>query len=67
MKKAAPTAGDLLKKIKLHYITKDVTYEMLKAPTFQKRIKELFPHEKWVQPLEETEAAQARQQMEFAN
>lgn len=43
MKEAAPTAEDLLKKIKLHYITKDVIYEVLKDPTFQKCIKELSP------------------------
>lgn len=67
MKQAAPTAEHLLKKIKLHYIPKDVTYEMLKAPTFQQRIKKLFPHENWAEPLEETDAAQARQQMESVN
>ena len=58
--KSAPSADRLLDKTRLHCTYKDVTYEMLKEPEFQKQIKKEFPYEEWVKPLDELEAVESK-------
>ena len=58
--KNAPSADRLLDKTRLHCTYKDVTYEMLKEPDFQKLVEKEFPYEEWAKPLDELEAVESK-------
>ena len=54
-----PDAEHFIGEMKLEWLFKDVTYEMLSDDTFQQLLKEKFPYVSWEQPFEEQEAALA--------
>lgn len=51
-----PKAEYLLTNMRIRCNFKDLTYETLKDEDFQKNIKKLFPHENWIEPLQEYKA-----------
>lgn len=57
LEKYMPDSGKVAGKIALRCDYKSVTYNMLKEDSFQKKIKELYPKEKWDQPLKESTVA----------
>lgn len=56
-----PKPEIFLSKMKIRYMTKDVTYETLKDENFQNKMEELFPNEKWATPLEEYKAVKQKE------
>ena len=59
LQRIIPTADDFIGEMKLEWLFKDVTYEMLSDETFQQLLKEKFPYVNWERPFEEKEAALA--------
>lgn len=57
LEKYMPNSTKVAGNIKLRCDYKSVTYNMLKDNTFQQKIKELYPKEKWDQPLDESTVA----------
>lgn len=60
LRKYAPSAESLMQNLNLYCTFKDVTYEMLKNPDFQKRIAEAFPNESWDKLMQESTAVKTR-------
>src|SRR5690606_30275772 len=60
LRKAAPSAPEVLAKTKIHLTFKDVTIEMLRDSEFQQRVKQEFRYEDWVKPFSEFTAAQSK-------
>ena len=54
-----PTAESLVGEMRLECTLKGVTYETLSSGSFQKRVRQAFPYEKWDKPFREFGAAPA--------
>ena len=58
--RAIPAPSKFIENMELICNFKDVTYDMLRDPIFQKAVCAAFPYEKWTKPLEEREAIQLK-------
>ncbi|WP_067516711.1 hypothetical protein [Endozoicomonas ascidiicola] len=55
--KQIPSIHDMIGSIELKCTYKAITYEMLSDVFFQKKVRELFPHEEWTLPYDEITVA----------